>query len=76
MAKLFACCENCTTKRHVGCHATCEEYLADRAKLDKINAERRKQYEPENYTLGVCSAKAETRRKKERRLRGYYNNHQ
>ena len=30
------CCKNCTDKRHVGCHDSCEEYLNEKAKNDVI----------------------------------------
>lgn len=31
-------CKNCVApERHVGCHATCEKYIAEKRELDKIN---------------------------------------
>ena len=30
---------NCT-KRHVGCHSTCKEYMAWKAEVDRVNANR------------------------------------
>lgn len=32
--KKIKCCYNCDT-RHLGCHAVCEEYIRERAELDK-----------------------------------------
>lgn len=38
--KINSECINCL-KRHVGCHATCESYLAYRQTLNKLNAKER-----------------------------------
>ena len=37
----MAVCKNCPD-RHQGCHAECEDYLAERRKRDEYLAERRK----------------------------------
>lgn len=34
---VITCCFHCT-KREVGCHSTCEEYLAQRAEFDELQA--------------------------------------
>lgn len=34
------CCEGCEN-RHLGCHATCEEYKIFKEEIDNINKERR-----------------------------------
>lgn len=36
-------------KRHVGCQSKCEAYLSFRAEMDKINAEKRKDYIGADY---------------------------
>lgn len=38
------CCASCT-QRMVGCHATCEIYKVERAELDKVILQRRKEME-------------------------------
>ena len=43
--KVIKCCKDCET-RHLGCHAVCEDYLAEKAELDaereKVFAEKQK----------------------------------
>lgn len=34
-----AACKDCD-KRHIGCHAECEDYKAFKAEMDKIHAKR------------------------------------
>lgn len=36
------CCKDCT-KRTLGCHSKCEEYLAEKAKRQELNDKRRKE---------------------------------
>lgn len=33
-------CKNCE-RRHINCHASCEDYLRARKELDRINAKRK-----------------------------------
>lgn len=40
----ITCCKDCAD-RHPGCHGSCEKYIQQRAELDAVKAERRKQYE-------------------------------
>ena len=40
MAAFFSC-KGCT-ERHVGCHATCEKYIAEKAENDRIREEAQK----------------------------------
>lgn len=37
---MIRCCYKCTDKRHVGCHATCEEYATEKAEHDREREER------------------------------------
>ena len=37
---VITCCVDCT-KRELGCHSKCEEYLKQRAKYDEIYAKRK-----------------------------------
>lgn len=43
--KVIKCCKDCES-RHLGCHAVCEDYLAEKAELDaereKVFAEKQK----------------------------------
>lgn len=50
------CCYECVPpKRHPGCHATCEEYLKQKAEhdayKDRENAERRRQDDVTKYDV-------------------------
>lgn len=45
---IITCCKRCEApKRHLGCHSTCQEYLAERARMDAANKamERNCQYD-------------------------------
>lgn len=45
---IITCCKRCEApKRHLGCHSTCQEYLAERARMDAANKarERGRQYD-------------------------------
>lgn len=38
MTQRINCCRDCVyPKRHPGCHAKCEEYIAERKALDEVN---------------------------------------
>lgn len=40
------CCKNCVPpERKIGCHATCEKYLAERSELDRANKIRQLNYD-------------------------------
>lgn len=51
-------CLGCT-ERKVGCHSTCEKYLADRAVADEIKAELRKKKKEEGDIEGFLKDSAE-----------------
>lgn len=37
------CCKNCVApKRHIGCHATCAEYLSEKKEHDELRDKERK----------------------------------
>lgn len=43
------CCKNCVApKRHIGCHATCAEYLSEKKEHDELRDKERKWREAEN----------------------------
>lgn len=45
---IITCCKHCEApKRHLGCHGSCPEYLAERARMDAANKarERGRQYD-------------------------------
>lgn len=65
---LFECCKKCTTDRHAGCHGTCERYLADRAKLDEINALRAADIESRTY---VITSVNKNKKKNSRKRKGW-----
>lgn len=50
------CCYKCT-RRHQGCHATCETYIEAKAELEKIKAEQHKDSEINAYTADVTKKK-------------------
>lgn len=42
---MIKCCIFCIApKRHLGCHSTCPEYLEEKKKLDKVRADRYREY--------------------------------
>lgn len=46
----ICCCYGCVApKRHPGCHGSCPEYLADKAKHDRLKAE----YDKANQVSGA-----------------------
>lgn len=50
------CCYKCE-KRHHKCHATCETYIAAKAELEKIKAEKAKDSEINAYAANVVKKK-------------------
>jgi hypothetical protein len=52
MKNTFECCHNCE-RRHIGCHADCQEYLTAKAAI--LEAKRRKYMEDEyiNYVANA-----------------------
>lgn len=45
---IILCCKDCVPpRRHIGCHATCQEYASERARMDEANKarERNRQYD-------------------------------
>lgn len=47
---MIYCCKDCT-KRCVGCHSVCEDYIAQKAKHDKL----REQYHQDERTISLNS---------------------
>lgn len=60
--KVIKCCKDCDT-RHLGCHAVCEDYLAEKAELD---AEREKVFEEKQKLMDSdsCDVRRSIRAKK------------
>ena len=50
------CCYKCE-KRHHKCHATCETYIAAKAELERIKAEKTKDSEINAYAANVVKKK-------------------
>lgn len=57
-----SCCYGCTpeTGRYPGCHATCEEYKKERAKMDREKAKRRRENDIRDY---LCESEMNRRDK-------------
>ena len=58
-------CYKCE-KRQVGCHGSCEDYLAWRAEQDKVLENRTRERLADEITIGLvmsCKARAERRKK-------------
>lgn len=52
--KFFECCRVCPkTKRHVGCHSDCKDYLKDKEKFETLKIAIRRQQEKEFQELPV-----------------------
>lgn len=49
---LIKCCMHCTTKRHVGCHSTCEDYLNEKAMYENFKEDCRKINDRERILSG------------------------
>lgn len=46
---MITCCKDCVApKRHVGCHAECQEYIDEKKKHDEKKAEIDRQRQSEN----------------------------
>lgn len=54
-------CYGCE-KRHIGCHATCEDYLKERAERDALNEKIRAEKEKEKAAIGTAIQGFENRR--------------
>lgn len=63
-----SCCKDCT-KRQIGCHSTCSDYIKQHAERQKLNKlmynEKRKHYDVNSYKLNVI-AKSDKRKSKTR----------
>lgn len=59
-------CRRCT-ERHVGCHATCERYIEQRAELDRIREQRRKESEIAQVMIDSTTKAADKERRKKNR---------
>lgn len=60
-------CHRCTD-RHIGCHGTCERYLEQRAEMDRIRAEQRKnELVREAIISRVIEASDKSKKKKNKR---------
>ena len=54
----IVCCRHCVApKRHIGCHATCPEYIVERAKNEKEYEARIKRHDQDSdfYTVRARS---------------------
>lgn len=46
---MINCCNGCVPpKRHVGCHATCEDYISEKKKHEETRAKIQKERKKEN----------------------------
>ena len=61
VGRKFTSCKGCT-KRELGCHSHCKDYLEQKAKRDKINEERRKYNDEEADFLRVRNNRRNKRR--------------
>ena len=50
------CCKDCE-RRHIGCHATCDDYIAAKRRHDEIAAERQKEKLVNDYQAEVTRQK-------------------
>lgn len=65
------CCKGCVApKRYPGCHAVCQEYIADKARHDEEQAAIRKIKETQDGLDSMMLAGVEKARKARRRMRG------
>ena len=60
------CCHKCT-KRHMGCHADCADYLEAKERLAKIKDEMQKQKSTSGYFIDVARRKRKMYREKTKR---------
>lgn len=60
------CCHKCT-KRHMGCHADCADYLEAKERLAKIKDEMQKQKSTSGYFIDVARRKKKMFREKTKR---------
>lgn len=60
------CCHKCT-KRHMGCHADCADYLEAKERLAKIKDEMQKQKSTSGYFIDVARRKKKMYREKTKR---------
>ena len=62
-------CKNCKD-RVIGCHATCETYMKERKKLDRLKVEASKEDDFRYYTLDSVSKRLQGEAMRSRRLDG------
>lgn len=60
------CCHKCT-KRHIGCHADCADYLEAKERLAKIKDEMQKQKSTSGYFIDVARRKRKMYREKNKK---------
>ena len=60
------CCHKCT-KRHMGCHADCADYLEAKERLAKIKDEMQKQKSTSGYFIDVARRKKKMYREKNKK---------
>lgn len=62
MPRLFECCHKCKPpKRSPTCHGSCPEYLADRARLNELNVEDRKDRRNWQYTIDLVVSRTNSK---------------
>lgn len=60
------CCKDCS-RRHVGCHADCADYIAAKAELEKIKEQMQKDAQTIGYFVDVAKRKNKKYREKTKR---------
>ena len=60
------CCNKCT-KRYMGCHAKCADYLEAKERLDKIKEEIQKEKSTAGYFVDVARRKKKMFREKNKK---------
>lgn len=67
---IITCCRRCEApKRHLGCHGSCPEYLAERAREDRAAKAKQAEYGVNEYeiTRHLSAARRYDRRHRGRR---------
>ena len=65
------CCKGCVApKRYPGCHAVCQEHIADKARHEEEQAAIRKKKETQDGLDSMILAGVEKARKARRRMKG------
>lgn len=64
----ITCCKDCT-RRHPSCHSHCDNYITERALLDKYKADTRRENQAEIYNKIVSMRMRDYYSKKQPRYR-------